>query len=71
MATNTSMPPAKRLDLGAVFHAAEDDGDGKAHVAAIGAEALADLAGELACGGEHQNPGAAPGRGFRIGGEAL
>ena len=65
------MPAGQRLDLGAVFHAAEHDGDGEAHVAAIGAEALADLAGEFAGGGQNQDPGAAPGRGRGVCGEAL
>ena len=59
------------LDLFAFRHAAENDGDADVGVAAVGAETLGDLAGELARGGQHQNAAgeAGPGgAGFPAGG---
>ena len=61
----------ERLDLRPVLHAAEHDGDGEAHVAAVDAEALGDLAGQLAGRAEHQDAAAAARRGPGIGGQAL
>ncbi len=45
---------AQRLHLGALADAAEDHRVRDAQVAAVGAEAVADLRGELARGGQHQ-----------------
>ena len=45
-----------RGDLGMLADPAEDDGGTHAEMASIGPEALADLEGELAGRGQHQNP---------------
>ena len=48
----------QRLDLRPMADAAEHDRDGEAEMPAVGAEALGDLAGELAGRGEHQHAAA-------------
>ncbi len=47
------------LCLRPVRHAAEDGGDGEAHVAAVGAGAIGDLGGELARRRQHKHAAAA------------
>ena len=64
VATSTSTPRGQHLHLRAVLHPAEDGGDREAQVLAIGAEALGDLAGQLAGRRQHEHSGAAPGRGL-------
>ena len=58
-------------DLRAVFHAAEDHRDGEAEVAAVAAEALGDLAGQLAGRAEHQHAAGAAGRRLGVGRQAM
>ena len=58
VATRTSTPERELALLLADGHAAEDDRGGQLHVAAIGAEALGDLARELAGGAEDENAAA-------------
>ena len=61
----------QRLDLRPVADAAEHDGDGEAEMAAVGAEALGDLGGQLAGRGTapaRGSPCAVPGGGRRPGG---
>jgi len=64
-------PARQRLGLRAVAHAAEDHGDAQVEMAAVGAEALADLAGEFARGTQHQDATAAADGALRRIGEAV
>ena len=57
-------------DLGAVRHAAEDDGDFERQAGREVAKALRDLAGEFARRREHENARAAPRRRLLVGDEA-
>ena len=61
----------QRLDLRPVADAAEHDRDGEAEMAAVGAEALRDLGGELARRREHQHAAALAQRRAAVGGEAV
>ena len=57
--------------LATILHAAEHHGDTDAEMLAIGLEALADLGGEFAGGGQNQNPAAATGRRLTVGRQAV
>ena len=61
----------QRPDLGAVRHAAEDDGDVERQAGREVAEALGDLAGEFARRAEHENARAAARRRLLVGDEAV
>ena len=61
MATRTSTPRLKRLDLGRLADAAENAGVAEARVGAVGREARVDLGGELARGSDDEGAAAARG----------
>jgi hypothetical protein len=63
--------PGQRAGLPCLGHAAEHQGDAQAHVAAVGAKAFGDLAGQLAGWREHQGAAASALQRPAIGGESL